>query len=106
MHVKEFKHLVPSNFMFKVPQIDMSYTSLPPALREKYVYEVVKQIVFDNRDGVSITQVEEVLPFSRKTIQKVLEKLVAVNECFSKNFGQVIVYFPNSRTIHATAELE
>ena len=89
-----------------MPQIDMTYMKLPPALRQKYVHEVVKETVFENRDGVSVTQLEKILPFSRKVIQKTLEKLVSVNQCYSKQYGQVIVYFPNSRAIHATAELE
>ncbi len=89
-----------------VPNIEKDYMKLPSDIREKYVYDVVKETVFLNRDGVSLTQLTESLPFSRAVIGKHLEKLVSVNEAYHKEYGKTIVYFPNSRAIHCTLETE
>ena len=90
----------------KTPNIDKDYMKLPPNLREKYVYDVIKETVILNRDGVSLLHLAKVLPFSRAVISKHLEKLVSVNEAYNKEYGKTIVYFPNSRAIHSTLEVE
>lgn len=86
--------------------IDPTYMKLPPNLREKYIHETIKEVIFQYRDGVNITQLTTMLPFSRKAIEKHLNALVALNECYSKTYGVTVVYFPNSRAIHSILDLE
>jgi hypothetical protein len=98
--------MVPYIIMEKPKHIDESYMRLPSNLREKYVYETIRDIVFQNRDGVNTTQLSQNLPFSRKVIEKHLNRLVSINECYSKTYGRTVVYFPNSRAIHSIVDLE
>jgi len=89
-----------------IPKINIEYTKLNSETKEKYVHGVLKETLFLNQDGITLAQLLESLPFSRKVIEKHLEKLVAVNEVYLKEYGRTLVYFPNSRAIHPIAELE
>lgn len=98
-------YMVPYNIM-NLPEIETDYMKLKPELREKYVFEKVKECLYLNKDGLSLTDFNRGLPFNRKTIEKCLERLVAFNEAYTKQFGITKAYFPNSRAIHPLAELE
>jgi len=89
-----------------IPKLNIEYTKLDPDARERYVEGMIKETIMLNKDGVSVPQLLEALPFSRKVIEKHLERLVAVNEAYLKEYGRTKVYFPNSRAIHPLAELE
>jgi predicted DNA-binding protein YlxM (UPF0122 family) len=93
-------------FSMFVPKIQEDYMKLKPDLREKYVCEKVKETLYMNKDGVSLTELATNLPFNRKTIEKCLERFVSVNEAYSKQYGVTKAYFPNSRAMHSLAELE
>lgn len=88
----------------KIPVIDPTYVSLSPDAKERYIYEVMRTVLFENLDGVSVTKLTEVLPFAKKTIEKQLDKLISLNEGFSKKYGNSIVYFPNHRAIHSSLD--
>ena len=80
------------------------YRSLAPQLRERYVYGAIREIVKMNPNGVTLAQIITRVPFDRKTVSKHLEKLVAVNEAFTKSFGNTIAYYPNNRAIHPSSD--
>jgi len=89
----------------KIPQINLGYRKFPSEVRERYVRETLKEILFANREGITIPGLlMEGIPFTRKVIEKHLESMVAVNEAFKKEFGRSIVYFPNNRAIHSISD--
>jgi hypothetical protein len=88
-----------------VPKI-IEYTKLEPGAREKYLEGIIRETIFLNKDGVGISQLLDSLPFSRKVLEKHLNKLLLVNEIYEKEYGRTKVYFPNSRAIHSLADFE
>ena len=87
-----------------VQAVDMldedEYKSLSPDAKEKYVFETLKKILHENPEGVTRSDIQEVTPFGRKTIDKHLEKLVALNEGYVRRMGSTDVYYPNGKLLH------
>lgn len=89
---------------FELDISEEEYKTLPPDEKERFVFETLKEVVSQNRDGVTKSEILSVTPFGRKTIDKHLEKLVALNEAYVRRMGGTDVYYPNGRLLHANAE--
>lgn len=82
--------------------VDKDYQSLSPDEKERYVFKVLKNILDGNPDGVTKSNIQDITPFGRKTIDKHLEKLVALNEGYVRRMGGTDVYYPNGRLLHSS----
>lgn len=81
-----------------VTEIDFDeeeYKSLPPNKKEKWVFEALDKILHNHPEGLTRSDIQEITPFGRKTIDKHLEKLVALNEGYVRRRGGTDVYYPN-----------
>lgn len=76
------------------------YLGLPPSEQEKYVEKKIKEILKLNKNGVTIQTIVNKTPFTRPTVTKHLERLVSCREGFKRKFGNVSLYFPNSRAVY------
>lgn len=81
---------------------DEDYKSLSPDEKERYVFQTLKQIIDQNPDGVTKSEIQEITSFGRKTIDKHLEKYVALNEGYVRRMGGTDVYYPNGRLLHSS----
>ena len=81
---------------------------MKPEERELFTERTIKQILERSKFGISISDIEKMneINISRKTISKYLEKLVALNEGYSKKAGNVTLYYPNHKSPHFTFEEE
>jgi len=82
------------------------YLTLSPQDQEEYIERKIKEIVFMNDDGVTIPDIDENVPFTRPTIIKHLEKLVALRESYKIKRRNVTVYYPNGKIVHAEKMLK
>jgi hypothetical protein len=76
------------------------YLGLPPHKQENYVYEKIKEILKLNKNGITISVIEEKAPFTRPTIIKHLERLVSAREGYKRTLGNTNVYFPNGSAVY------
>jgi len=76
------------------------YKSLSPDAKEKYVFETLNALLHENPEGMTRSDIQDVTPFGRKTIDKHLEKLVALNEGYVRRMGGTDVYYPNGKLLH------
>lgn len=83
------------------------YRRLAPQKREAYLQNTVKEIIDLNQNGISIADIIGTTKyFSRKTVEKHLQKLLATNEIYTKQIGKTIVYYPNGRLVHGKLQKE
>lgn len=75
------------------------YKSLSPDAKEKYVFETLNDLLHDNPEGLTRSDIQEATPFGRKTIDKHLEKIVALNEGYVRRLGGTDVYYPNGKLL-------
>ena len=80
------------------------YKSLSPDAKEKYVFETLNELLHENPEGITRSDIQDVTPFSRKTIDKHLEKLVALNEGYARRMGGTDVYYPNGKLLHSSVD--
>ncbi|MEA2037619.1 MAG: hypothetical protein U9O94_08975 [Nanoarchaeota archaeon] len=87
---------------FEFPEImdKKDYLGLPPHKQEKYVFDMLKNILKRNKNGITISVVEKKTPFTRPTIIKHLERLMSAREGFKRKLGNTNVYFPNGSAIY------
>lgn len=76
------------------------YLGLPPSEQEKYVEKKIKEILKAQINGVTIQLIVDKTPFTRPTVTKHLERFVSCREGFKRKFGNVFLYFPNSRAVY------
>jgi hypothetical protein len=78
------------------------YLELPPHERGHYLREKIMETLELNEDtGVSVSALEEKLPFDRRAIQKHLEVLTHTNAAYADEVGPTKLYFPNERAVHS-----
>lgn len=82
----------------------MDYESLSPEGKERYVRKKLQKLLDENRDGITKSVLLDKTPFGRKTIDKHLERLVALNEAYVRRMGGTDVFYPNGRLLHSNAE--
>ena len=76
------------------------YLGLPPFKQEEYVERKIKEILKAHKNGVTIQGIIDKTPFTRPTVTKHLERLVSCREGFKRKFGNLYLYFPNSRSVY------
>lgn len=85
----------------------MECRKLSPQKREAYLQNTIKETIDLNQDGISIADIEEITKFfSRKAIEKHIEKLLATNEIYAKQIGKTLVFYPNGRLVHGKLQKE
>jgi len=77
------------------------YRSLSPDEKESYVFETLKKLLHTNPEGITKSDIIESTNFGRKTIDKHLEKMVALNEGYVRRMGGTDVYYPNGKLLHS-----
>lgn len=73
---------------------------LSPSDRDYYIQNVVLEILQLNKRGVTISQISGKLPFSRPTIAKHLDVLVAIGEAYKIQRGNLSIYYKNGKIVH------
>ena len=76
------------------------YLGLAPSEQEKYVGRKIKEILKEHMNGITIQEIINKTPFTRPTITKHLERFVSCRKGFRRKFGNLYLYFPNSRAIY------
>jgi DNA-binding transcriptional ArsR family regulator len=82
------------------------YLELPPHERGKYLREIIRKTLEQNEQGVSVSDLEENLPFDKRAIQKHLEVLTHTNVAYTSKVGPTKLYHPNERALHTGIEKE
>lgn len=82
------------------------YLELPPHERGKYLREIIKKTLEQNEQGVSVSDLEDNLPFDKRAIQKHLEVLTHTNVAYTSKVGPTKLYHPNERAMHTGFEEE
>jgi len=82
------------------------YLELPPHERGQYLRQIIKETLERNEQGVSVSDLEENLPFDRRAIQKHLEVLTHTNVAYTSKVGPTRLYHPNERAVHTGFEEE
>lgn len=76
--------------------------ALSPVERDSYIQSVILEILKMNPRGVTIYQISSKIPFSRPTIAKHLDVLVAIGEAYKVQRGNLSVYYKNGKIVHET----
>ena len=89
----------------KVPEIlkKEEYLKLPSGEKERYVREILRQVVRMNPFGVTVSMLKEELPFNSRTLEKHLSVLTFTNEIYTVKIGPNLLYLPNHRALHHEA---
>ena len=82
------------------------YEGLSNDQREKHREHVLRNILLNAKEGVTVPEIVEIIPHlgTKKTIQRYFDKLVNINFGYTKAIGNSIVYFPNGRLLHQVLE--
>jgi hypothetical protein len=84
-----------------------AYLELPPHERGHYLREKIQETLeLNQNEGVSVTDLEENLPFDKRAIQKHLEVLTHTNVAYTSKVGPTRLYFPNERAVHSSFDRE
>lgn len=86
----------------KIPEIleKKEYLKLPPNERERYVREILRQVVAMNPLGVTVSVLKDELPFNSRTLEKHLSVLTFTNEIYTVKIGPNSLYLPNHKALH------
>ena len=70
--------------------------------KERHCETVIRKILENSNDGVTITKIQEAVPYfsSDKTIQRYLDKYINTNFAYKKLIGRTYIYFHNGRLLH------
>jgi len=71
-----------------------------PSKREQIMHEKILEFLKKNSKGLTMSELVKGTGFSRKAIEKHLQKLILENEIYMKQFGITNVYYPNHRVQH------
>lgn len=82
------------------------YQDLSPDEREQFVFDTLSELIHENPEGLTRSDILDVTPFGRKTLDKHLERLVALNEAYVRRMGGTDVYYPNGRMLRPNSKWE
>jgi hypothetical protein len=90
----------------KVPEIlsKEEIQRLPTYEREFYIKEAIRKTLQLNAQGVTMGDLVKALGFESRTVDKYLSIMKHTNEIYVDNYGNTVVYFPNTRMMHAISE--
>ena len=77
---------------------------LPTYEREFYIKDTIRRTLQLNPQGVTIGDLVKRLGFEPRTVDKYLSIMKHTNEIYVDNYGNTVVYFPNTRMMHAISE--
>jgi len=77
---------------------------LPTYEREYYIKETIRKTLHSNPNGVTIGDLVKSLGFEPRTVDKYLSIMRHTNEIYVDNYGKTVVFFPNTRMMHAISE--
>lgn len=73
---------------------------LSPSDRDYYIQNVILELLELNKRGITVSQLDKKLPFSRPTIAKHLDILVAIGEGYKIQRGNLSIYYKNGKVVH------
>jgi hypothetical protein len=76
------------------------YQKLSPSDKETYIKEILRQTLQKNQQGVTVSQLNQELPFDRRIMEKHLEVMKFTNELYTVKLGSNILYIPNHKAMH------
>lgn len=76
------------------------YLGLNTLEQEQYIANTIKEVLKQNQNGITISEITSGTPFSRPTVLKHLEKLVAKREGYKIKRGNVFIYYPNGKAVY------
>src|SRR3989339_775194 len=76
------------------------YLGMSPRDQEIYIEQKIKEIVKINPNGISVPDISDKTPFSRQTIIKHLERMVACREAYKIKRRNLTTYYPNGKIVH------
>lgn len=85
---------------------DLNYTieeieNLPPEDKKEYYRLIIQDVLRNNPDGLTVSKIQKITGFNKKTIRLHLDYLTAIREAYKKEFGpKSIVYYPNHNFSH------
>lgn len=75
---------------------------LSPSDRDSYIQSIILEILKMNQRGITIFQISSKVSFSRPTIAKHLDMLVAIGEAYKIQRGNLSIYYKNGKVVHET----
>lgn len=82
------------------------YLGLPVSEQDRYVDKKIQEILHDNHNGISISDIASKTPFTRPTILKHLESLVSCREAYKIKHGNFSMYYPNGKAVYPQGQLD
>jgi hypothetical protein len=70
--------------------------------RYKVVQGILQGLLEDNSTGITISQMQKLVPYDQTTIAKHLDYLTAIRIGYRVKFGNTYVYYPNGKIHHPT----
>lgn len=81
--------------------------AMSPEDKKKFARAILKRILENNPNGITIPQLKEISDFNSRTITKHMEYLTAIREAYKRQFGpRTVLYYPNGRVMHPTLDRE
>ncbi len=74
--------------------------ALEPIKRKNYVHNKIMDILGSNQNGVTVSEVEKLTGFDKRTVWRHLENLVAISEGYKKERAGMVLYYKNGRLGH------
>lgn len=75
--------------------------NLPPDEKKEYYRMIIKRVLEDHPDGMTISDICMKTRFDYRTVAKHLDFLTAVREVYKKEFGlRTVIYYPNGQMIN------
>lgn len=90
---------------FEVPKKILSQKEIKrmaPSDRDYYIQNVILEILKLNPRGITVSQVSRRFHFSRPTVAKHLDMLVAIGEAYKVQMGNLAIYHKNGKIVHET----
>lgn len=84
----------------ETPWTTAMLNGLSPEKRKRYLRDLLLDILRNNPEGISLSQLKEKLEYDERTISKHLEYIVAIREAYKEKWGHFILYYPNGKILH------
>lgn len=82
------------------------YAELPPNHKERFITGALRDLIRKHPGGLARSELLERVPFGRRTLDRHLIRLAALNEIRVEARGQTDVVYPNGRPVDEDAVFE
>jgi hypothetical protein len=82
------------------------YADLPPNQQERFITGALRELIGEHPDGLARAELLKKVPFGRRTLDRHLIRLAALNEVRVEARGQTDVVYPNGRPVDEDAVFE